>query len=124
MSFTHPEYVLAVPDLAASTAWWRDVMGFQLNFEVDGWAFLSRGAFALRLGECPDAIAPADLGDHQYFAFVFVDNVDALQAEIAGKGANILRPPRDEPWGYREMPVQTPDGHRFMVAQTLDQTPT
>lgn len=119
MSFSHPEYVMAVPDLAATTAWWRDVMGFTLNDQIEGWSFLSRGGFHLRLGECPDAIDPADLGDHQYFAAVFIDDVDALYSEISARGANVLRPPRDEPWGYREMPVQTPDGHRFMVVQLL-----
>jgi len=120
MSFTYPEYVLAVPDLAKSTAWWRDVMGFTLSFEVEGWSFLSRGEFALRLGECPDAIPPSQLGDHQFFAFVFVEDVDALHEEIVAKGATIQFPPRSQPWGNREMVVQTCDGHRFMVAQHLE----
>ncbi len=119
MSFANPEYVLAVPDLAASTAWWCEVMGFTLSFEAEGWSFLSRGGFALRLGECPDAIPVQDLGDHQFFAFVFVEDVDAVHREIAAKGAQILVPPRSQPWGYREMAVRTPDGHRFMVAQDV-----
>lgn len=92
MTFTDPEYVLAVPDLAKTTAWWRDVMGFKLDFEVEGWSFLSRGDVALRLGECPDAIPPSELGDHQFFAFVFVDDVDAFHAEIVERGAKIQSP--------------------------------
>lgn len=120
MTFADPEFVLAVPDLAKTTAWWRDVMGFTLTFEVEGWSFLSRGGFALRLGECPDAISPSDLGDHQFFAFVFVDDVDAIHAEIAAKGANIQFAPRSQPWGYREMAVHTCDGHRFMIAQHIE----
>ena len=119
MSFTQPEYVMAVPDLAASTAWWRDVMGFDLNFEIDGWSFLSRGGFHVRLGECPDAIAPQNLGDHQFFAYVFVEDVDAMHEEIIARGAKIQFPPRSQPWGVREMAVHTPDGHRFMIAQRI-----
>lgn len=120
MTFTDPEYVLAVPDLAKTTAWWRDVMGFKLDFEVEGWSFLSRGDVALRLGECPDAIPPSELGDHQFFAFFFVDDVDAFHAEIVERGAKIQFPPRSQPWGYREMAVHTCDGHRFMVAQQFN----
>jgi uncharacterized glyoxalase superfamily protein PhnB len=31
-------------------------------------------------------------------------------------GAEVLKPPTDEPWGRRELALRSPDGHRFMVA--------
>jgi len=45
--------------------------------------------------------------------------VDALAAGFAARGARILAPPADKPWGWREMPVATPEGHRMMFAQRL-----
>ena len=112
-------YVLAVPDLAPTARWWTQCMGFEAWLDVDGWAFLRRDGCYLRIGECPDAIPPRDLGDHQYFAYVELDDVDAYHAEIAGPGVDIIHPPEDRPWGMREMAVRTPDGHRIMFATEL-----
>jgi len=33
------------------------------------------------------------------------------------EGLEVLRPPRDEPWGPREMHLRHPDGHVFRVSQ-------
>lgn len=71
------------------------------------------------LGRCPDALSPRDIGDHSYFAYILVDDVDALHAEFVGKGALILRAPEDKPWGRREMAIATPDGHRMMFGQSI-----
>lgn len=113
------EHVLAVPDLARATAWWRDAAGFDVTLEIPGWVFLRLGEARLRIGECPDAQAVSTLGDHQYFAVFHVDDVDALHDRLIGAGASIRKPPTDEDWGLREMAVATPDGHRFMVVQSI-----
>ena len=96
-------------------------MGFSLWMEPDGWKFVRRDGCSIMLGECPDAIAPAKLGDHQYFAYVELDDVDAYHAEITAKGVDTAQVPMDKPWGMREMPVSTPDGHRIMFGQDLPQ---
>ena len=46
--------VLAVRDLQASVAFFCDKLGFAIEFEVEGWCFLSRDNFRLMLGHCPD----------------------------------------------------------------------
>ncbi|WP_281063803.1 VOC family protein [Rhodoferax aquaticus] len=46
--------VLAVQDLQASVAFYRDNLGFSTDFEFDGWSFLSRDGVQLMLGHCPD----------------------------------------------------------------------
>lgn len=111
--------VLAVPNLPASLAYYRDQLGLTLEFEVPGWAFLSRGAFAVMLGECPDALPPAELGDHSYFAYVTVDDAAGLSAEYAGQGLSFIKRLADEPWGMREFGIRTIDGHRLMFGQEL-----
>jgi len=117
----HPyAYVLAVRDLAGSAAYFTDVLGFAPDWnDGDNWRALMRGGVRVMLGRCPDALPPAQLGDHSYFGFFTTDDVDALHAEFAARGALIRSGPADKPWGWREMAVATPEGHRMMFAQAL-----
>jgi len=117
----HPHaYVLAVHDLAAEAAYFVSVLGFSPEWREPGnWEGLIRGEVRVHLGRCPQALPAAELGDHSYFGFFATDDVDALAAGFAARGARILAPPADKPWGWREMPVATPEGHRMMFAQRL-----
>ena len=117
---TDMSYVLAVPDVKKTADWWIGVMGFRLQMEPEGWRFVVRDRCRIMLGECPDAIPPKDLGDHSYFAYIELDDLDAYHAEIAPRGAEILAGPADKPWGMREMAVRTPDGHRVMFGMDLE----
>ena len=111
-------YVLAVHDLAGSTAYFEDVLGFSKEWnDSDNWQCLVRDGVRLMLGRCPDALAPAATGDHSYFGFFTTEDVDRLHDEFAARGARILSAPADKPWGWREMAVATPEGHRMMFAQ-------
>ena len=113
-------YVLAVHDLTASTAYFVDALGFAKDWnDGDNWQAVERDSVRIMMGACPDALAPAALGDHNYFAFLTTDDVDSLHAELAERGALILKPPADKPWGWREMAVATPEGHRMMFAQPI-----
>lgn len=113
-------YVLAVQDLAGSMAYFVDVLGFSKDWnDGDNWQAVVRGKVRLMLGRCPDALPPAQLGDHSYFGFFATDDVDALYAEFRAKGALIRSGPADKPWGWREMAVATPEGHRMMFAQSI-----
>jgi len=113
--------VLAVRDLDASTRFYIDVLGFRRDFGdgSDGWSFLSRDAFKLMLGECPDERPAGELGDHSYFAYLVVDGVDALHREVSARGAEILSAPADKPWGLREFAIRTPDGHRMTFGEPI-----
>jgi catechol 2,3-dioxygenase-like lactoylglutathione lyase family enzyme len=112
--------VLAVPDLETSAAYYRDVLGFTLHELGDpGWRVFVRGACVIRAGHCPDALPPTQLGDHSYFAYLTVDDIDAYYATVTANGARILKPLRDEPWGQREFALQTVDGHRIMFGMPL-----
>lgn len=115
---TQTRYVLAVPNLAVSAAWYRDVLGFSIHETGDpGWRFYRLGACLIMAGECPDALPPAQLGDHSYFAYCVLSDIDAYHAQVTGRGAELCKPLRDEPWGMREFGVRTVDGHRIMFAQ-------
>ena len=117
----HPHaYVLAVRDLEGSAAYFRDVLGFTPVWrDEDRWQGLRRGNVGVNLGHCPADLAPAALGSHNYFGFFATDDVDRLHAEFEAKGAIIVAGPADKPWGWREMAVATPEGHRMMFAQRI-----
>ncbi|MFI5048093.1 MAG: VOC family protein [Acidimicrobiia bacterium] len=116
---SHP--VLAVHDLERSAAWYEAVFDAQrIDIDPGGWVFCVAGDVRFMLGSCPDVIPATDIGDHSYLAYLDVDDVDALHERALATGADVLKPPTDEPWGRREMAVRSPDGHRFMVANVLD----
>ena len=48
-------------------------------------------------------------------AVIFVSDVDALHAQLAGAGVEAA-PPRDAPWGERYFHVLDPDGHELSFA--------
>ncbi|HEY0436460.1 MAG TPA: VOC family protein [Phenylobacterium sp.] len=117
-------YILAVHDLASEAAYFVDVLGFAREWSDPGnWEGLVRGNVRLHLGHCPESLPASELGDHSYFGFFATDDVDALAAQFAADGALIRAQPEDKPWGWREMPVATPEGHRMMFAQSLRQSP-
>ena len=110
--------VLAVHDLKQSAAWYRDVLGCDVRDADPGnWTFCRCGEIDFMLGRCPDAMPASELGDHSYVAYLRVDDVEAFHHRAAAAGAEILKPPADEPWGMREFGLRSPDGHRFMLGQ-------
>lgn len=117
----HPHaYVLAVHDLAAETTYFIDVLGFSREWRDPGnWEGLIRDGVRVHLGRCPGSIPAAELGDHSYFGYFATEDVDALASEFFAAGAAISSPPADKPWGWREMAIATPEGHRMMFAQRL-----
>ena len=116
-----PRFVIAVQDLARAAAWYSGVLGFQVHEVGDpGWRWFQRDACVILAGECPDAPAPVDTGDHAYFAYIEVDGIEAVHAELVARGVDILKPLRDEPWGMREFGIRTIDGHRMMFGEAVD----
>lgn len=117
-------YVLAVPDLEASCAYYRDVLGFEIREIGDpGWRMMVLDECRIMAGECPDAIPPRDLGDHSYFGYFVVGGIDVFYEQVRARGAEIIKPLRDEPWGMREFAVRTIDGHRIMVGEERRDSP-
>ncbi|MBC3253302.1 glyoxalase [Serratia fonticola] len=120
-SFQSSSFVIAVRDLKTSSAYFGDVLGFDLVWpEGMGWQLATRGCVRIMLGHSPDAMSPSDTGDHNYFAYLYVDDAQTLYDEFVSKGAIILAPPVDKAHGMREFTIGTPDGHRMVVGQDLE----
>jgi predicted enzyme related to lactoylglutathione lyase len=114
------DYVLAVHDLDRTRDWFVRVLKCTAD-EVDpgSWIFCRSEGFTFMIGRCPDALPPSQLGDHAYFAYLFVNDVDAWAAHVANEGAEILAPPSTKPWGVRELALRTVDGHRIMLGERV-----
>ena len=113
-------FVLAVHNLEVSTKYFVEVLGFHRDpIDAAGWSFLTRDTVRVKLGECADALPASELGDHSYFAYWNVEDIDELYREIVAKGALVTSAPSNKPWGLREFVMRTPDGHRIVCGQTI-----
>ena len=115
-------YVLAVPSLARSSVFYRDVLGFEIHDMAPGWLLYQKDGCRIMAGECPDALPPRETGDHSYFAYLVVDDVDAYHQRVTAAKAEVTKSIRDEPWGMREFGLRTQDGHRIMIGGELKAT--
>ncbi len=112
--FKSPRFVLAVPNLTASAAFYRDVLGFTVHDLAPGWSLFERDSCVIMAGECPDAPGARTIGDHSYFAYVEVEPIDDFYTGVVARGAEVIKTLRQEPWGMREFGIRTTDGHRVM----------
>jgi catechol 2,3-dioxygenase-like lactoylglutathione lyase family enzyme len=113
------DYVLAVHNARESAKFYVEAMGFAVTGEFGGWIFVSKDNCMIMLGECPGDMHPSELGGHNYFAYLRVDDADAYYAQLKQKGVSFLGGITDKPWGMREFGVRTPDGHRIMIGQKI-----
>jgi len=112
-------FVLAVRDIERSAAYYRDVLGFRILWEdASDWRIAERDGVRLMLGHCPSEIPAAEIGAHNWFGYLEVDDVDAWRNEVVARGA-VCSAPKDQPYGMREIIVTTPDGHRIVFGQEV-----
>ena len=110
-------------NLKRSAQYYRDVLGFEVREIGDpGWLFFLRDQCFIMAGECPDALSPQELGDHSYFAYLEVDDIDQLYEAVIAKDATVTKKLRIEPWGMKEFGIRTVDGHRIMFGDPTEST--
>jgi len=109
-----------VPDLKTSSAFYRDVLGFEIHpLPHPGLLIYSAGDCRIMAGECRDALPPAELGDHSYFAYLEISEIEAFYQSVVSSGTKICKTIRSEPWGMREFGLVTSAGHRIMFASPV-----
>ena len=110
-------FVLAVPDLHVSAAYFRDMLGFRVLWD-DGldWRLVERDSVRIMLGRCPGDRPASEIGSHSWFGYLDVDDVEALHGEFIARGARCTAP-KDASYGMREIVVTTIDGHKIVFGQ-------
>jgi catechol 2,3-dioxygenase-like lactoylglutathione lyase family enzyme len=111
-----PRPIFSVGDLRASEAYYRDSLGFKVDWEdgdpADFGAVSRSGAQVFLCRGCPGAPGA--------WAWVSARDVDKLYAEIVEKGAIIKQPPTNMPWRMRELHVADRDGNVIRFASPID----
>ena len=98
------------------------MLGFAVHtIPHPGFLIYTSGNCTIFAGQCPDAIPPSELGDHSYFAYLEIDEIDTFYEAVVASGTNICKTIRNEPWGMREFGLVTADGHRIMFASLAAQ---
>jgi lactoylglutathione lyase len=114
--------ILYVTDLAASIAFYRDVVGLHLKFVDAGYAeFRTEGTrFALYERRRAEWLVGAQVMPGPAGEAVFVvDDVDWQARRLAESGIAVLSGPADRPWGHRTLHVADPDGFVVEFAQEI-----
>ena len=117
---------LFVDDLAATKAFYSQVFALPILFEADDSAVfhfdntminLLASSAAIELIE-PATVASPDAGSRLQLT-LNVDDVDAMCAELAARGVELLNGPMDRAWGIRTASFRDPGGHIWEIAQPL-----
>jgi len=102
--------VMTVTDVLASMAYYRDKLGFDVAFEYGSPTFyvgLCSGEVTLHLIAASQT--PRQPGHGA--VSIFVDDVDALHADLVKRGAKVLKAPKDYDYGLRDFDVADLDGN-------------
>ena len=111
--------VFVVSDISKSLVHYRDALGFSVTFEYGNPTFyvcLCRDEVALHLLAADQTKRLPGSGG----VCVFVRDVDAVHAELAARGANIVKPPHDYDYGMRDFDVLDPDGNQLIFGAGSD----
>jgi uncharacterized glyoxalase superfamily protein PhnB len=108
--------ILFVRDVAASAAFFRDKLGFEIDF-LDGappiYGAVSRGeaCLHLRFVQQPNFAALAAREVSLILATIEVSDVHGLFEAFKGRGADFTQAPTKHPWGGTDFHVRDPDGN-------------
>jgi catechol 2,3-dioxygenase-like lactoylglutathione lyase family enzyme len=101
-----------VDDLETATAYYRDRLGFAVDFTYESfYAGVSRGGALIHLKCAPKTVSDrAHRKEHEHLdAYVAVAGVQALYQELQSRGARITKPLGQRPWGHTDFYVEDPD---------------
>lgn len=116
---------LTVNDLAKSTAWYTDVLGFTMEekHERDGKLVavsLKAGDVSVVLGQDDGAMGVRVKGEGFSLRLVTIQSIDDLAARIKAAGGTLLSEPADM-YGMRMFRLQDPDGFKFVISSERKQ---
>ena len=117
---------LFVADPQRSKAFYESVFGLAPAYEDEDSAafnFDNMIVNLLALSAARDLIEPATVAGPEtgsrFQLTIWVDDTDAVCAEMRSRGIELLNGPMDREWGVRTASFKDPDGHIWEVAQQL-----
>ncbi|MDT4926701.1 MAG: hypothetical protein QOG01_4414 [Pseudonocardiales bacterium] len=115
---------LFVDNLDLTKQFYEDVFGLPVMFEDDDSAVFNFGNTLINLlktAEAQSLIVPASVADPKAGSrmqlTINVEDVDAVCADLATRGVELLNGPMDRPWGIRTASFADPGGHIWEIAK-------
>ena len=105
---------IALDDVPAGIAYYRDVLGFKINYQQDDLGVVYRNQATLLL------LARTNQNKGAGSAYFYVRDADALYAEVKATGAHVLGEPVSHPWGLREFHVRDLEGNLLKFGQAFE----
>jgi catechol 2,3-dioxygenase-like lactoylglutathione lyase family enzyme len=108
--------VLFVADVAASAAFYRDRLGFEVDFlhgHPPFYGSVTRDGATLHLKFVHERVFAAGAAEREGLIMAFIDapNVKRLYSECQGPGAEIVQKLTKQAWGGTDFIVRDPDGN-------------
>lgn len=114
--------VLMSDDALETAAFYRDIVGFEVTFEMDWYVSLRLGAFELGVVQRDHPTVPDGYGSVSKGVILNleVDDVDAVHERLVGRHElETVLPLRDEDFGQRHFIVAAPEGVLLDVIQPI-----
>jgi catechol 2,3-dioxygenase-like lactoylglutathione lyase family enzyme len=113
--------VVFVASVQASAAFFRDKLGFAIDFlhgDPPFYASVSRDAACLHLRFVHEPVVAPEVREREELlsAFVNVENIKGLFAEYKAARVDFVQPLRKKPWGGSAFIVRDPDGNWICFA--------
>ncbi|WP_421724512.1 VOC family protein [Bauldia sp.] len=108
MRIAQPTPELPVPDVAAAQDYYRERMGFRVE-----WHNKEGGIGAVSHGDCAIFFRETKGDIHPGTFWIFTENVDDAFLELGRLGADIVEPIDNKPWGMRQFTVRDLCGNVF-----------
>jgi uncharacterized glyoxalase superfamily protein PhnB len=103
-----------VDDLKMAVAYYRDVLGFDIDFVYESfYAAVSRDGASIHLKCAPKTISDREhrKANEHLDAYIDVSNVDVLFADLTSRSARVTKELGDRPWQCRDFYVEDIDGY-------------
>jgi catechol 2,3-dioxygenase-like lactoylglutathione lyase family enzyme len=103
-----------VDDLDRAIAYYRDKLGFELDFKYQSfYASVTRDGFAIHLKCAPKLAAGREhrKQNEHLDAYVSVSGIRGLFRELETRGAQVITPLQERPWACLDFYVEDPDGY-------------
>ena len=106
--------MLRVNDLAAAVRFYRDMLGFTVEFEYDDYVILEIGHSQIHLAT-PAHGKPAGGGT----VYVYCEEIDEYFGKIRARGAKPAYEPCPQFYMMRDFMIKDPDGNQLTFGRAL-----
>jgi catechol 2,3-dioxygenase-like lactoylglutathione lyase family enzyme len=124
VKFVDSATTIEVKDVVASERFYREKLGFNAGVfygEPPTFCIVRRDRVTIFLDQVR---TPHQIPLNQYWAlYMYVDDVDAVLADVKSRGVAIDRDIEDQFYGCRDFDLRDPDGHLIGIGQNLTKKP-